>query len=232
MDERFLWRIAMKIRLDSVLVSCVLHTIALLALVQAALWNFSGRMNALLAPMEAGFPDDTQTRHYLGICLFALILIGLIVTWTGYVNMRRSAWLVMFVIAWVCVFPLFVLPCVSPLLHRRLELTFSEFLYHAIDGWGFPRELLVSILMFLAMVVGLLLPIKKFFGTHRDEPTLRPSARLVGFSAAGIVIVLTALYAWLRVGVIYEIPTRELSMGFEAPPPPPPPNPSKYPDRN
>ena len=220
----------MKIRLDSVLLSCVLHTIALLALVQAALWNFSGRMNALLAPMEAGFPDDTQTRHYLGICLFVLILIGLIVTWTGYVNMRRSAWLVMFVIAWVCVFPLFVLPCVSPLLHRRQELTFSEFLYNAIDGWGFPRELLVSILMFLAMLVGLLLPTKKFFGTHgRHEPTRRLSAKLVGFSAAGILVVLTALYAWLRVGAIYEIPTRQLSMEFEAPPPPPPPppNPSK-----
>src|SRR5215467_10917687 len=101
--RRFLWRIAMKIRLDSVLVSCVLHTIALLALVQAALWNFSGTTNALLAPMEAGFPDDTKIRHYLGICLFAVVFIGLIATWTGYVNMRRSAWLVMFVIAWICV---------------------------------------------------------------------------------------------------------------------------------
>ena len=224
----------MKIRLDSVLVSCVLHTIALLALVQAALWNFSGRTKALLAPMEeAGFHTDTQTLHYLGICLFALVLVGLIVTWTGYLNMRRSAWLVMFVIAWVCVFPPFVLPWVSPLLHRRMDLTFSEFLYNAIYGWGFPRELLVSILMFLAMLVGLLLPIKKFLGTHdRDEPTRRPSARLVRFSAAGILVVLTVLYAWLRVGVIYEIPTRQLSMGFEAPPPPPPPNPSKYPDRN
>lgn len=227
--RRFLWRIAMKIRFDSVLVSCVLHTIALLALAQAALWNFSGRTNALLAPMPASFPDDTQSRHYLGICLFAVILIGLIAAWTGYLNMRRSAWLVMFVIAWLCVFPLFVVPCVSPLLHRRLELTFSEFLYDAIDGWGLPRALLVSTLMFSAMLGGLLLPIKKFFGTHgRDEPTHRPSTRLVGFSAAGILVVLTALYAWVRIGVVYEIPTRQLSWGLEAPPPPPPqPNPSK-----
>ena len=224
----------MKIRLDSVLVSSVLHTIALLALARAALWNFSGRVKALLAPMVAGFPDDEQTRHYLGICLFALILIGLIVTWTGYVNMRRSAWLVMFVITWVGVFPLFILPFVSPLLHGRLGLAFSEFLYSAISSWGFPRALLESILMFSAMLVGLLLPIKKFFGTHdRDEPTHRPSARLLGFSAAGILILLTGLYAWIRVGVVYEIPTGQQGMLLEAPPPPPPPpNPCKCPDRN
>jgi hypothetical protein len=231
--RRFLWRIAMKIRLDSVLVSCVLHTIAFLALVRAALWNFSGRVKALLAPMEAGFPDNAQTRHYLGICLFALVLIGFIVTWTGYVNMRRSAWLVMFVIAWVCVFPLFILPFVSPLLHGKLELTFPEFLYSAISSWGLPRALFESILMFSATLVGLLLPIKKFFGTHdRDEPTHRPSARIVGFSAAGILVVLTALYAWVRVGVVYEIPIGQQSMLFEAPPPPPPPDSCKCPDRN
>lgn len=215
----------MKIRLDSVSVSCVLHTIALLGLVQAAFWNFSGNMNSLLAPIVAGIPD-TQTRRYLSICLFALIIIGLIATWTGYINVRRSAWLVMFVIAWVCVLPLFVLPCFSLLLHRGLELTFSEFLYDAIDGWGFPRELLVSTLMFSAMLVGLLLPIKRFFGTHgRNEPIHRPSSRLVRFSAAGILVVLTVLYAWIRFGVVYELPARQLSAGFEAPPPPP--NPSK-----
>lgn len=223
----------MKIRLDSVLVSCVLQTIAFLALVRAALWNFSGRTKALLAPMEAGFPDNTQTGHYLGICLFALVLIGFIVTWTGYLNMRRSAWLVMFVIAWLCVFPLFILPFVSPLLHGRLELTLSEFLYNAIASWGLPRALFESILMFSAMVVGLLLPVKKFFGTHdRDEPTHRLSTRLAGFSAAGILVVLTALYAWVRVGVVYEIPIGQQSALFEAPPPPPPPDSCKCPDRN
>ncbi len=223
----------MKIRLDSVLVSSVLHTIALLALFRAALWNFSGRVKALLAPMEAGFPDNAQTRHYLGICLFAVILIGLIVTWTGYLNVRRSAWLVMFVIAWVCVFPLFILPFVSPLLHGRLELAFSEFLYNAISSWGFPRALLESILMFSSMLAGLLLPIKKFFGTHdRSEPTHRPSARLVGFSAAGILVVLTALYAWISIGALYEIPPLELNSVRLLPPPPPPPNICKCPDAN
>lgn len=225
----------MKIRLDSVLVSCVLHTIALLALAQAALWNFSGRMNALLAPLPAGFPDDTQSRHYLGICLFVVVLIGLIAIWTGYVNTRRSAWLVMFVIAWICVFPLFVVPWVSPLLHRGLGLTFTEFLYDAIDGWEPPRALLASALMFSAMLVGLSLPIKKFFGTHgRYEPTPRPSMRLVGFSAAGILVVVTSLYAWVRVGIVYDLPTRQLSEGLAAPPPPPlpPRNPSKNPGRN
>jgi len=223
----------MKIRLDSILVSSVLHTIALLALFRAAFWNFSGSTKALLAPIVTGFRDDEQTRHYLGIFLFVLVLVGLIVTWTGYVNMRRSAWLVMFLIAWVCVFPLFILPFVPLLLHGRLELALSEFLYSAIFSWGFPRALLESILTFSAMLAGLLLPIKKFFGTHdRDEPTHRPSARLVGFSAAGILILLTGLYAWIRVGVVYEIQAGQLMTFLVAPPPPPPPNPCKCPDRN
>ena len=223
----------MKIRLDSVLVSCVLHTIALLALAQAAFWNFSGNTNGLLVPLPAGFPDDAQPRHYLGICLFVLILIGLIATWTGYVNMRRSAWLLMFVIAWICVFPLFVVPWVSPLLHRGLGVTFSEFLYDAIYGWEPPRALLASTLMFSAMLVGLLLPIRKFFGTHgHDKPTPRPSIRLVGLSTIGILVVLTALYAWVRVGIVYDLPTQQLSSGLGAPPPPPLPNPSKNRGRN
>ena len=162
---------------------------------------------------------------------FALILIGLAATWMGYVKMRRFAWLVIFVIASICVFPLFVVPWVSPLLHRGLELTFSEFLYDAIDDWGPPRALLVSILIFSAMLVGLLLPIKKFFGSHgRDEPTRLISIRFVGFSAAGILVILTGLYAWVRVGVAYDIPARQLSWGLEAPPPPP--NPSNHPGRN
>jgi len=196
----------------------------LLSFVRAAIWNyFSGTDKALLAQLDAGFRADAQTEHYLGICLFALILIGLIVTWTGYVNMRRSAWLVMFVIAWVCVFPLFILPFVSPLLHGRLELTFSEFLYDAISTRGLARELLESILMFSAMLVALLLPIKRFFGKdQRPKPTYRPSARLVGFSATGILLVLTALYAWIRIGVVYEIPVTQLNSTFRLPSPPAP----------
>lgn len=214
----------MRIRADSVLVSSVFHTIALLSFVRAAIWNYSsGNDKTLLAPLGPGFRADAQTEHYLGICLFAVILIGLIVTWTGYINMRRSAWLVMFVIAWVCVFPLFILPFISALLHGSLELTFSEFLYDALSSRGLARELLESILMFSAMLIGLLLPIKKFFGTGgRDEPH-RPSARLVGFSATGMLVVLTAFYAWIRVGVVYEIPVTQLNSTYRLPSPPAPP---------
>ena len=64
------------------------------------------------------------------------------------------------------------------------------------------------------------------------QVTASPSARLVGFSAAGILIVLTGIYTWIRVGVVYQIPIGQQSMLFEAPPPPPPPNLCKCPDRN
>jgi len=38
----------------------------------------------------------------------ALISIGLIVTWTGYVKAVRSAWFIMFIIVWFWAFPLFL----------------------------------------------------------------------------------------------------------------------------
>jgi hypothetical protein len=214
----------MKACVNSVFTSCILQTIALLFFVRAALWNYSAGSNkASLVQMNEGFRAQTQTLHYLGVACLAIILSGLIVLWSGYIVRRRSAWLVMFVIVWLWAFPLFILPFVSPLLHGKLELTFPEFLYNAISAAGLPREVLGSILMFSAMLIGLFLPIKKFFGTGEDEEsTRRFSARQVSFLVSGILVVLIALYAWIRVGVVYEIPVTQLSSTHRLPPPPPP----------
>ena len=106
----------MRVRADSVLISSVLHTVALLCLIQPALWNYSsGRNRALLAQLDEGFRAEAHTAHYLGIASLSIILIGLIVLWTGYVKRSRSAWLVMFVIVWFWAFPLFMLPFISAL---------------------------------------------------------------------------------------------------------------------
>jgi hypothetical protein len=71
----------MRVRADSVLLSSMLHTVALLSLVRAALWDYFG----------TGFQADARTAHYLGVACLAIILIGLIVVWTGYIKRSRSA---------------------------------------------------------------------------------------------------------------------------------------------
>jgi hypothetical protein len=211
----------MRIRADSVFMSSVLLTIALLCLVPAALRNaLAGRDNVVMAKLDAGFRAEAQTASYLGIACLAITLIGLIVTWTGYVNRARSAWLVMFVVTWVWTFPLFVMP----LFKGRIVLTLSEWLYDAISEPGLARSSTESVLIFLLMVAALLLPIKSFFFVREIQGTgHRPSPRLVGFSVVSVLVVMVALFAWIRVGVLYEISPAELDSAQQLPAPPPPP---------
>lgn len=215
----------MRVRTDSVFMSSVLLTFALLCLVPPALGNyFAGSDKALLAQMDLGLRAEAETSHYLGVSCLAIILIGLIVVWTGYAWHSRSAWLVMFVIVWFWDFPLFMLPFVSALVHGRIARTFSETLYAAISGRGMPRSVVESVLIFSLMVIALLLPLKRFFvASKAEELPQRPSARLVGLSVIGVLVVFVGLYAWIRIGALYEIPVTELNptQRLAAPPPPP-----------
>jgi hypothetical protein len=216
-----------RVRADSVFISSLLHTIGLLFLIRAALWNISaGSDKAVLAKLDAGFRAEAQMAHYLGLACLAIILIGLIVVWTGYVRRSRSAWFVMFVIVWLWAFPLFILPFALALVHGRIVLTFSETLYDAVSQGGTPRSVVESVLIFSLMVIALLLPMKRFFGNREAEkPVHRPSAKLVGISVIGILVILVGPYVWIRVGVLYEIPVAELNstLRLTSPPPPPPP---------
>ncbi len=156
----FFRRTAMKIRSDSVFVSSVFFTIALLCLIRAALWNLQGwHDKVLMAKLDAGFRAQVQTASYLGFACLAIILIGLIVIWSGYISRSRSAWLVMCVITWIWAFPLFV----SPLFEGKIVVTFSEWLRDALSEPGLPRTLTESTLIFLLMVIALILPTKAFF---------------------------------------------------------------------
>lgn len=166
----------------------------------------------VLARLDAGFQAEAQTASYLGVACLSIILIGLIVTWTGYIKRARSAWLVMFILVWLWAFPLFVFPFVSALVHGNIVLTFSESLYDAISEPGSPRSVLESVLIVSLMVIALLLPIKRFF-VDRDveKPIYRPSPRLIGLSLTGVLVIIIALFTWIRLGVLYEIPLTELN---------------------
>lgn len=158
----------MKPRADSVFISSVLFTIALLCLLPAAMWNLrAANDKALIAKLDDGFRAQAQTASYLGFACLAIILIGVIVLWTGYVNRSRSAWLVMCVIAWVWAFPLFV----SPLFEGKIVVTFSEWIHAAISEPGLPRTLTEAVLIFLSMVIALILPVRAFFFGHGTTGT-------------------------------------------------------------
>jgi hypothetical protein len=224
----------MRVRPDSVFVSSILPTIALLFFVRPALWYYGAASDrAAVARLDAGFQGEAYADHRFGVACLAIILIGLIVVWTGYAKRSRLAWFVMFVIVWFWAFPVFILPPVVALARGEFMLTFPEFFYDAISGPGMTTQMVRSILMVLIMVVGLALPMGRFFIARKaNEPVHLPSRRLAVSLLIGIPVAALALYCWLRVGVLYEIPTAHLYTFVEQPPPPPPPTPCKCPAGN
>ena len=150
----------MRIRRDVVFISSVLLTIALLCFVpmssRAAL---SGRDRKVLEGLDACCQGELYTWGHVGEASMALILIGLIVTWTGYVKAVRSAWFIMFIIAWVWAFPLFFWGFIP----EFRWTPFPELISRALRGPGSARASLYAVAHFTPMVIALILPIKSFF---------------------------------------------------------------------
>jgi hypothetical protein len=209
----------MRIRADSVFLSSLLFTIALLNLVPEGLLYFSsGTDKAALARFDAGVRAQLQTWHYYGVASLAITLIALIVVWTWYIKRARSAWLVMFVVTWAWAFPLFA----WPYLRGPRVFTLPEWIYNAIYERGYPRSEAQLVVTFSLMVIALLLPIKSFFLVReRSAPTQALSLELIGRSAVIVLLIVIALFVWIHAQV-YEIPPEQLSCWQQLPPPPPP----------
>jgi ABC-type tungstate transport system substrate-binding protein len=94
----------------------------------------------------------------------ALILIGLVVTWTGYLKSVRSAWFIMFIIAWVWAFPLVLVGFIPDL----MRIPFHELISLALRGPAGNRAWLYAVAQFTLMLIALILPVKSFF--WRREP--------------------------------------------------------------
>ena len=90
----------------------------------------------------------------------ALIFIGLIVTWTGYVKGARSAWFVMFIIVWVWAFPLLLFWWSIPDIRGT---SFTESISHAYTRPPSASDWLFGLEHFTPMVIALILPIRSFF---------------------------------------------------------------------
>src|SRR5208282_6500183 len=197
----------MRIRTDSVLISSVLFTVALLNLLPEGLLYFSsGTDKVALARYDAAVRAQLQTWHYYGVASLAITLIALIVVWTWYVKRARSAWLVMFVVTWAWAFPLFA----WPYLKGPKIFTLPEWIFNAIYERGYPRSEAQMVVTFSLMVIALLLPMKSFFLVrNKPAPIHTLSPRLVGCSAVTVLLVIIALFVWIHAQV-YELPPEQL----------------------
>lgn len=160
----------MRIRHDSVFISSILFTIALVSLLPWCLSAaYAGRHDIYFEQMDPGFQAMARTMGQLGVASVAIISIGLIVTWMGYFTRVRWTWFVMFIIVWGWVFPVLA----KPYLGGKLVVTWSEFLNDAIRRPGTPRSVIETILIFVMMLIALALPIRSFLkhGEKRKSVT-------------------------------------------------------------
>ena len=112
----------MKIRRNALAISSILFTLALLVLMPImmnwALVTHQSRFQDITIYPDAAIPGDQVVipNYYapIGITSLTIIVIGLVVTWGGYIKGVRWSWFVMFVIVWLWALPVLVLPYFYP----------------------------------------------------------------------------------------------------------------------
>lgn len=209
----------MNVRRDSVFISSVLFTVALICLVPWFLRAALTGHDVALQTLDPSFRAEAQRTGDLAVASLAIISIGFIVTWAGYINRVRWTWFIMFIIVWVWAFPLLALP----LLQHPHSLAWSEWIYSAIYQPGLPRVWAESVLIFALMVIALFLPLKLFVRSRQSpEPTRTPSRRRIGVSAMTGLVIVMAVLVWIHTRV-YVLTPSELNSWQQFPPPPPPP---------
>jgi hypothetical protein len=210
----------MKIRVDSVFLSCVLFTFALVCLIPTFSSNvLTQRDLRTIASLGDGYLSEAREMSDLSVASLAMILVALIVVWTGYRKRTRWTWFVMCIVVWAWAFPILLLP----LFRGQLALTVAEWFYNAIDRPGLPRIAAELILTFLLMTIALVLPIKSFFFTSEPTEPFRVTPKLLSLSVVGALVGATAVFAWIRVGVVYQIPCSVLNVTQRLPAPIAPP---------
>lgn len=95
----------MRTRHDSVFISAVMFSMALILVVPlASYWVLMGQAD--LTRLGPGDLTATRAIGNMGTTSFAIISIGLTVVWTGYIKKLRWTWFVMLFIALGWAFPL------------------------------------------------------------------------------------------------------------------------------
>jgi hypothetical protein len=172
--EKWQGRRDWKIRRDAVAVSSILFTSALLMLTPA-MWRAAANVRDTCIWGAVGPVLWVHNCFALaGIASLAVIVIGLIVTWAGYIRGDRWTWLVMFVMVWVWAYPVLLLPHLLP--WRGVE-TMAQSFAGAISESGTERSYQEVVLAFLLMVLALALPIKTLVLGWGGAP-VNPAARI------------------------------------------------------
>jgi len=134
------------------LASCVCFTVAFLCLIPSQVAN-------------ARTTVDNMVRT-VGFSSLAIISIGLIVTWMGFINRERWTWFVMLIIVSLWAFPGLILP---ELLHGP-DIPWRQLVSNAFESPGLARDFFEEILLFLLMFTALLLAI----------PSMMPGTKCTG----------------------------------------------------
>ena len=125
-----------------------------------------------LLPSAINLAQATESiARDAGLASLTVIIVALIVIWTGLAAGNRVAWIIMAVIVWVWAF--FALMD-GPVLRHGLLRSLSElpeWVSFAWRGEHLARTYLISLVMFLLMLVGLILPVRALF---RTRTTLAP----------------------------------------------------------
>jgi hypothetical protein len=169
----------MKVRCNSTLISALLLSLCLAMMIPANLRNVS-------TWKEVYFEwPGVRIQNFLmpfGFAYLGIVMIGLIVLWTGYRRRERWAWFVMLIILLCFSFPSSVLPVLLQI--RAGNYQWSYFLgilgVFREEGWWHCLTIVpscsksagvecvavvicIGLLKFLVMSIALLLPIKAFF---------------------------------------------------------------------
>jgi hypothetical protein len=107
---------------------------------------------------------DSMTQ----IAGLALIIVALIVIWTGFAAGNWVAWVIMAVIVWVWALPALM----WPVLRHGRRWTLGELHEWVVIAWRedtFVRATLIDTVMFLLMLVGLVLPVRALYLNRKPE---------------------------------------------------------------
>ena len=150
----------MKLRPNIFLVSSLLLT-------PAFFWSLPYTINCVR-------DTDTMPRT-AGLASLTVIIVALIVIWTGLAAGNRVAWVIMAVIVWVWAFPLMML---FPPLHIG-PLSLRELKDWIIFAWrqdGLGRVALMNPIMFSLMFIGLILPLRALLRSENRNWSGTPKA--------------------------------------------------------
>ena len=171
----------MRIRVDSVFVSGVLLTISLLSLVRPNLYRASTWKERYIWVANRFVRYNYESL--LAFASLALIIIGITVIWTGYQKRFRWSWFIL--VVFVCVFfvPVYLLEVFLDI--RRVGWPWwPGVVRDAMEGRPFAQSAIRFLATLTVMLIGLLVPIRAFFGKKPFLPSGNQSKALENAAGA------------------------------------------------